>query len=229
MHNFSSILTKIDSIIKFAHIKYWEKKHIWISLWIGCFCCIEMLLWSLCIVFGRLYCRFFILISDSSKCSVLWLRKDGVACELVQAASSGRQLMHYIMHTNMHTNMSHSPNLAFSLSCKISSSDMPVLLLPSIAVCYSSPSTTTTSTSRVQRDVYSPLPNFTRIIFAVWSCRLEIKLCLHTGMLTSWCYMFDLIFIAHFVYYGVTDYKHVIDVHMHVNMSVNSTVWPVLK
>lgn len=32
--------------------------------------------------------------------------------------------------------------------------------------------------------------------------------------------MFDLIFIAHFVYYGVTDYKHVID----VNMSVNSTV-----
>lgn len=36
--------------------------------------------------------------------------------------------------------------------------------------------------------------------------------------------MFDLIFIAHFVYYGVTDYKHVIDVHMHVNMSVNSTV-----
>lgn len=38
--------------------------------------------------------------------------------------------------------------------------------------------------------------------------------------------MFDLIFIAHFVYYDVTDYKHVIDVHMHVhvNMSVNSTV-----
>lgn len=34
--------------------------------------------------------------------------------------------------------------------------------------------------------------------------------------------MLDLIFIAHFVYYSVTDYKHVIDVHMH--MSVNSTV-----
>lgn len=27
--------------------------------------------------------------------------------------------------------------------------------------------------------------------------------------------MFDLIFIAHFVYYGVTDYKHVIDVSMY--------------